>query len=98
MGASLYTERIDSIDSKEVKRRYLEMWNEARDYYGSNPYNGSFSTLEKNVSFVYNIFNSKDEAEDYIAENQEKWGPAMAVIVKEGNNEPYTLIGGWCAE
>ena len=98
MGASFISRRIDSISKDEVKRRFNEIWEEARDYYGSNPYNGSFSTFQKSVTFVYNTFMSEREAEDYIADNQEKWGPAMAVIVKEGNNAPYTLIGGWAAE
>ena len=97
MGASLVTRKIDSTDSKEVKRQYLEMWEEAREYYGSNPYSGSFSTLQKSVDFVYQIFPSEAEAEDYICDKQEKWGNAMAVIIKEGNKQPYTLLGGWCA-
>lgn len=97
MGASLITRKIDSTDSQEVKRQYLEMWEEARDYYGSNPYSGSFATLEKDVVFNYRTFNSRDEAEDHIAENSDKWGKAIATIVKEGNTKPYTLVGGWCA-
>ena len=98
MGASFISTRIDSINKEVVKKEFNEIWEEARDYYGSNPYNGSFSTFEKNVTFVYTTFDSEKSAEEYIEEHQEKWGPAMAVIVKEGNNEPYTLLGGWAAE
>lgn len=97
MGASLITRRIDSTNSKEVEKQYLEMWNEDRDYYGSNPYSGSFATLDKSIDFKYQTFPSEREAENYIDKNSDKWGSAVAVIVKEGNTKPYTLIGGWCA-
>ena len=98
MGAELVTRKIDSVDSKEVKKQYSEMWEEARDYYGSNPYSGSFATLDRNnICFKYQTFNSKREGEDFIAENSDKWGSPIAVVIKEGNNIPYTLIGGWCA-
>ena len=98
MGASFNTVTIDTVNEKEVKERFIEIWEEARDYYGSNPYSGSFATLQKDVNFKRITFASCSEAEDYLCENQEKWGKAMAVIVKEGNKAPYTLLGGWCAE
>ena len=98
MGACFNTVTMDTINEREVKERFDEIWEEAKDYYGSNPYSGSFATLENDVDFRRITFASCDEAEEYLCENQEKWGKAMAVIVKEGNNEPFTLLGGWCAE
>ena len=98
MGASFITARIDSTNRKEVEETFKEIWEEARDYYGSNPYSGSFATFQKSVDFKHITFNSEQEAEDYISENQEKWGPVMGVIIKGGNNADYTLIGGWAAE
>ena len=98
MGVSFNTVTMDTVNEKEVKEKFKEIWEEARDYYGSNPYSGSFATLQKDVDFKRITFASYNEAQNYICEHQEKWGRAMAVIVKEGNNTPYTLLGGWCAE
>lgn len=78
MGASFISRRIDSISKDEVKKQFNEIWEEARDYYGSNPYNGSFSTFQKSITFVYDTFMSEREAEDYIADNQEKMGPCYS--------------------
>ena len=72
MGAQLETRRIDTIDRKEVEKIYGDMWDEAKDYYGSNPYSGSFATLEKHVNFRYVTFSSDHEAEKYIADNSDK--------------------------
>ena len=98
MGACFNTIIISTVNEREVKERFDEIWTESRDYYGSNPYSGSFATLENDVDFRRITFSSCNEAEEYLCENQEKWGKAMAVIVKEGNKEPFTLLGGWCAE
>ena len=97
MGASLDVRKVHSTSREEVRKIYEKIWEEAREYYGNNPYSGSLATLQKEIDFKYITFDSREKAEDYIAEHQEKWGNAMAVIVKEGNAEPYTLVGGWCA-
>ena len=64
--------------------------------YGHSCYSGSFAEKD-GLQILSKAFLSTDEAEEYIIEHNDKWGPAMAarVVVKEGYG---WYIGGWCNE
>lgn len=80
---------------EEVKARYYERKEDDRDYYGNDPYNGTFSTLG-GIDIRSLSFSTRDEAEEYILNKTDKWGNAIAVrVINDAEN--YWLIGGWAA-
>lgn len=97
MGASSKFMSLNADLSKEqVEKIFEERQEEDRDYYGNDPYNGSWTTF-CGIKFISKVFDTEDGAVDYILENAEKWGYALAVKVEEPNNCSW-LIGGWAAE
>ena len=61
-------------------------------------YSGTVKELSRGVDFKHQVMSNRDEAEDYIADNQEKYGRAMAVKYREPDNTYKWLVGGWCSE
>jgi len=98
MGASFISRAIQETERPQITKKFNEIVDQCIYEYGHNSYNGTFSTMEGLTIKIDKVFPTRDSAEDYIAENTEKWGNAMAVTVKEDNKEPYTVIGGWAAE
>jgi len=98
MGASFISRAIQETERPQITKKFNEIVDACIYEYGHNSYNGTFSTMEGLTIKIDKVFPTRDSAEDYIADNTEKWGNAMAVTVKEDNKEPYTLIGGWAAE
>ena len=68
-------------DEAKVRTAFKQKWNDDRSMYGSDSYNGSFSTLN-GITFVTQIFDNIEAAQNHIDEYQEKWGPAFAVRFK----------------
>lgn len=98
MGASEKTMTIKGeLSFDEVKEIFYQRQEEDRDYYGRDPYNGSFTTFN-GIKNCYRSFDHYNEAVDYILGNSEKWGEALAVKYKGTNNELKWLVGGWAAE
>lgn len=63
---------------------------------GHDPYNGTISTT-RGITISTQVFADEEEAEDYVYEHTEKWGPVLAVTVKTPSKE-YWFVGGWAAE
>lgn len=98
MGASEKTMTLDGkLTEEQVKQKFYDRQEEDRDYYGTDPYNGSFSTFN-GIVFCVRTFTNEDEAVDYILEESKKWGPAIAAKYKVSETEFKWLIGGWAAE
>ena len=98
MGASFISRAIKETNRDDIVKKFNEIVDECIYEYGHDSYNGTFSTMDGISIKIEKVFSDRDSAEDYICNNTEKWGNALAVMVKEDNKEPYTLIGGWAAE
>lgn len=98
MGASFISRAIKETNRNDIVKKFNEIVDECIYEHGHDSYNGTFSTMGGLSIKINKVFSDRDSAEDYICDNTEKWGNALAVTVKEDNKEPYTLIGGWAAE
>ena len=96
MGACSSFITVETTDRSEIKKEFKKYVNECIYEYGHDCYNGTLSTCE-GLSITGKTFVDESEARDYILDNTEKWGNALAVTIK-GDKNSYTLIGGWCAE
>jgi hypothetical protein len=87
MGATLELTRVSAKSWKEAVSKVVEV---STNYYGINPYSGSFNTIsdwyECNKSF-----DSEDDFEDWVCDNGDK---REGYVWKKGNK--YVLCG-WCA-
>ena len=86
---------VEYKDKKEVEKTFYQKKAEDEYEYGHNPYSGSFATFE-GIKFTGKSFEYEKEAKDYILDESEKGGDALAVEVKDSHVH-YYIIGGWCA-
>ena len=66
-------------DEAKVRTAFKQKWNDDRIMYGSDSYNGSFSTLN-GIIFVTQIFDNIEAAQNHLDEYNEKRGQALSVI------------------
>jgi hypothetical protein len=87
MGACFHTEVFDGkLTQKELEKAYNARVEDLRSEYGSNAYNGTFSTLH-GIHIETRVFETQREAEDYLDNVCEKWGNAVAVKYKDRREE-----------
>jgi hypothetical protein len=87
MGACFHTEIFDGkLTPKELEKAYNDRVENLRDEYGSNAYNGTFSTLH-GITVGNRVFETQREADDYLDGVCEKWGNAVAVKYKDRREE-----------
>lgn len=87
MGACFHTEVFDGkMTPKELEKAYNARVESLRDEYGSNAYNGTFSTLH-GITVGNRVFETQREADDYLDGVCEKWGNAVAVKYKDRREE-----------
>ena len=91
MGANFQTEHFPVTDKEQIKQKYVEYISAREFEQGHDPYSGYLSTLGHNIVFTTQEFDDILAANNWIAENHEKWEPPLAVKVPDG-----WLIGGWC--
>ena len=96
MGACSSFMTVETTDKSKVMKEFKEYVEELVYEYGHNCYNGTFSTCS-GLTVTSKTFTDEKEAREYILDNTEKWGDALAVTIKSDKGN-YTLIGGWCAE
>lgn len=83
MGAHFNSMTLDGkLTADQVEKRFNAIRKEERIEHGTDPYNGSFSTLEY-VTVRDRVFETTTEAEDYCEEHSEKWENAVAVRAKD---------------
>ena len=96
MGAVFITMKVKAGHkaTPKVLKAYRDQQEEDRARNGhQDGYSGDFQTLDGLNFYHGEVFKTEDRAEDYIYENAEKRGAAIAVKVKEGGKE-YWIIGG----
>lgn len=81
---------------KHTVREAFENDQEIDRYENGHCYSGSIG-MATGAKFLDNmVFGNKEDAEDYIAETAQKWGPALFVKVVNENEEGW-FFGAWCS-
>jgi hypothetical protein len=97
MGACFVTVKAYADDPK-VAKTICENYIEQHQYeYGHGGYTGTFAEA-KGVCIESMVFSHYEDAFLWLEDNAEKWGPAIGVLVREEDNEPYYMFGAWCSE
>lgn len=87
MGACFHTEVFDGkLTPKELEKAYNDRVESLRDEYGSNAYNGTFSTLH-GIKVDTAVFETQREADDYLHNVCEKRSNAVAIRYKDRREE-----------
>lgn len=98
MGSQSIFMTVQSVDKSDIIRAYNQQVKDDIHEYGHNAYNGSFSTLDGGLVLrLDKEFTDREDARRFILDYDERvvMRHAIAVIVKEEGDKPYTLIGGW---
>jgi len=69
------------VDGKATKQEVTSQFNDRREsdgYECGHSYSGSFSEFS-GLEFSSKVFHSENAAHDWVSDNAEKWGPAIAV-------------------
>lgn len=82
MGACLNTMTVDGKASKEEVLSKFNDRCEQDGYDSGHSYSGSFSQFQ-GLRFTDKVFDAADDAEEYVSDHGEKWGPAIAVRHKK---------------
>jgi hypothetical protein len=88
MGACFNDHTFDGkLTIAELTKAYNAYVEELRDEYGTDPYNGTLSTLSGVTVREDKTFESYNEASEYVANNTQKWENALAVRYKDTGTE-----------
>ena len=102
MGAcSLTTTAPATMTQAEIRTEFAQLQRHAAVTQGSE-YSGGWNMMSGIKFYTAKVFDTKDEAEDYVLDNTEKWENALAVQFDDkkgtGSRKSGWLIGGWAAE
>ena len=97
MGAEFCVRTINGDLSKGEIRELVINATAEMAYESGHSYSGTWASAEPGVEFPgTQVFESAEEAEEWIDEHHEKWNKVMAVKFTDGNSEGW-VIGGWCS-
>jgi hypothetical protein len=90
MGGELTLRRYESMSDKKV-REQIARDTEEMGYESGHGYSGTW--VEKSgINFIGRVFSSEREAEDYIADTNDKWGAVdVARVVEKKGTETQNL-------
>ena len=86
MGANLDYRTYFTDDKKEIQSNWDQDVQHSQDMDGHS-YSGCIGMLGDDISYVSKIFNSVDEAKDYISETHRKWDSNPLAV-------PFRIQGG----
>lgn len=97
MGANFVSLSIRAPDQIAACRIFEEAQRRCR-YENGHSYSGGIGMAD-GLKFLAWVFETKQEADDWLADHAEKWEAALAVRVapKDPTVEPYWRIGAWCS-
>lgn len=88
MGAVLHCETFDGkLTADEVRQQYLSRRDEMEYEHGTDPYNGTWSTLDGFIQIHNQVLDSYKAADEFIDKNSDKRGCAHAVRFKDVRTE-----------
>lgn len=95
MGANYQSMNVASTDKKIVEDAFDDAQSTDR-YENGHSYSGGFGMATGLAFMVNEKFTSDDAADEWLEENAQKWGEALAVLVSS-DGEPHYRIGATCA-
>lgn len=78
MGAELSTRLFNTSDRNLIKEQWANIVAQSLHEDGSS-YSGNIGMLGKDIAVWHDLRGSREDAENYIEDHQEKWEPAIAV-------------------
>lgn len=88
MGAVLYHETFDGkLTEDQVRKQYLSRRDDMEYEHGTDPYNGTWSTLDDALVIHKELLENHQAASDFIDQRCEKRGAAHAVKFKDVRSE-----------
>ncbi len=94
MGASYNETTMPYEPANRIRDKWPGIVTEARYDHGHSGYSGSFAE-KPDIEFPGPTFKTDKEAREYVEENNDKWGPVLAVYVEQP--EKHWYIGGDCS-
>jgi hypothetical protein len=91
MGATFNEMKVKGT-REEIKRRFEAAQNSDR-YENGHSYSGGFGMCDGLVFAQINRVHTEKEAYDWLSDNAQKWGPALAVRLTDDE----WMIGAWCS-
>jgi hypothetical protein len=95
MGAE-FSQFIARCEKREITRVFREHVEECRYDHGHAGYTGTMAEAN-GCRMTGKEFINQEEAESWLEENAQKWGPALIVKVILNDQEPFWLFGAWCS-
>ena len=95
MGAE-YSQFTARCEKREITRVFAEYVEECQYEQGHGGYTGSMAETD-GCSMTDQEFINEHDAEEWLMDNAQKWGPALIVQVTLKDQEPYWLFGAWCS-
>ena len=92
MGCEYNYEKLTADNPKEAVEEVRRMIKQAAYNYGHAGYTGTFAEADDAIVKDAGSLQSED-AEDYTAQNCEKWGPAVVVKATDGSYH----VGAHCS-
>jgi len=86
MGSSYEEMTLEDMSVDKVQQRWGEIKHQCAAEYGTDAYNGTFSTIQS-LQVVTQTFDDIEAARDYVAENAQKWEYAIAVRFKASKEQ-----------
>lgn len=84
------------IDKEEIKKWFKDACDDSR-YEDGHSYSGCIG-MKRELEFQTDkIFKNYIDAYNYVCDNAEKWGPAIAVRYVGSNDQQFVYIGAWCS-
>ena len=98
MGAAYVTGFCPEQDKSTVQQLFQEEQEQDR-YENGHCYSGGIGMAE-GISFLDDKkFGSVEEAEEWVVDQAQKWGPALAVrVINPDQSKCGWYYGAWCAE
>lgn len=93
MGSSYNQLTIKAATRKEAETKFAMLQDQDR-YENGHSYSGGIG-MARGLAFASETFATKEAAEEWLVDNAEKWGPAIAV--RSGDTPNAWIVGAWCS-
>lgn len=93
MGCEFNFEILNATNDKDALKEVSEMIAFAKYEYGRGGYSGTFAEAQGCVIYKEVVFDAISEAEEWLDEEAEKWGPAIIVLTRDGQY----CVGAHCS-
>ena len=100
MGAVYHVKTFDKCGFTSLREQIKDACRQDAFEYGHGGYSGTWAEkLREDVVILQETFNSANEAEEFIEERIDKWGPLLAAKVHKdaSKDEWYWYVAGLCS-